>query len=249
MKVYFTLCAQLKATAKNAKPLDMAMDAVDDVYHGCREQALKTFIHSGLLTQELNDNKGFNKAWNQKAPCSKLLPGKVKEHTAALLAYANGDKDFINTFNNAVETLGTNVSVYENSFHFKSLHFLLMDSMTLLEPKECKTLYVVPEVNYSVQKGSKVRLGEFAAVHSSPSVLNDFDMEGQVLFNITSCFFVELGANICNSLEDLVLLSPAEIFTVEDVREVTDAEESQYTEVTLKHSEVGSSHNCYVFSR
>ncbi|XP_068177828.1 ecto-ADP-ribosyltransferase 5 [Antennarius striatus] len=237
-----------KVTVGRVIPLDMAMDAVDDIYHGCREQALEKFIHSGLLKQELNHSEAFKNAWIQKDQCSKILPGKAKEHTAALQAYSNGGEDFIKTFNNAVKSLGTNESIYENYFHFKSFHFLLMDSMMMLPPDKCKTMYVVHEESYTAKKGSKVRFGTFFKVHSSESVLSDYDLDGQVVFNITSCFFVNLGDNICTN-EDAVLLSPAEIFTVEDVRKVSDAEGTEYTEIILKHSDVESSHNCYIFSR
>lgn len=237
-------------TAERAKLLDMAPDAVDNLYNGCREQALETFIHSGLLRQELNHTKGFQKAWSLMSQCSKLIPGKMKEHSAALLAYANGDADFLKTFNNAVETLGVNVSTYENKFHFKSFHFLLMDSMMLLPPKECKTVYALPEhTTYRAKKGSKVRFGQFTMVYSQCSELKKLiDFDGQVLLNITSCFFANLGANICND-EDAALLSPAEVFTVEDVKRVKDADESDYTVIILKHSKVDSSHNCTIFSR
>lgn len=234
-------------TAESEKLLDMAPDAVDNLYNGCREQALETFIHSGLLGQELNHSKGFQKAWSQMIQCSKLIPGKIKEHSAALSAYANGDEDFIKTFNKAVETLGVNVSTYEKQFHFKSFHFLLMDSMMLLPPKECKTVYALPVETYAAKKGSTVRFGRFTMVYPHYSELKKmFDFDGQVLLNITSCFFANLGANICSE-EDAALLSPAEVFTVEDVKKITD--EDEYTVIILKHSKVDSSHNCTIFSR
>ncbi|XP_068607446.1 ecto-ADP-ribosyltransferase 5 [Brachionichthys hirsutus] len=236
------------ATAEHVNALDMAKDAVDDIYSGCREQALKKFIHSGLLKQELNHSKAFNNAWSQKDQCSKIMPGKAEENTAALSTYASGGEDFINAFNNAVKTLGANESIYESYFHFKSFHFLLMDSMMLLPPEKCQTMYVVHEEKYTAKKGSKVRFGTFFKVHSSSSVLTDYDLDGQVVFNITSCFFANLGANICTD-EDAALLSPAEMFTVEDVKEVSDADRTEYTEIILRHSDVVASHNCYMFSR
>ncbi|XP_044045091.1 ecto-ADP-ribosyltransferase 5 isoform X2 [Siniperca chuatsi] len=144
-----------KVTAESVKLLDMAPNAVDDMYSGCRKEAMEKFIHSGLLQQEQNGNKGFQKAWSENTQCSKLIPGKIKEHTTALLAYANGDEDFQRTFGNAVEKLGVNVSIYEDHFHFKSLHFLLMDSMMLMNPKKCKTMYALSGKKYTAKKGSE----------------------------------------------------------------------------------------------
>ncbi|XP_029285872.1 ecto-ADP-ribosyltransferase 5 [Cottoperca gobio] len=206
-----------KMTAGSAKLLDMAPDAVDYVYDGCRKEAMEKFIHLGLLRQELNSSAGFQKAWSANTICSKLIPGGTKEHTAALLVYANGNEDFTQTFDNAVETMGGNVTTYENHFHFKSLHFLLMDSMSLLKPKKCKTVHVLLD-KYTAQKGSKVRFGSFTKVESNYQSFKKWhDFDGHIVFNITSCFFVNLGDNICSADKEIELLSPAEVFTVETV--------------------------------
>ncbi|XP_070834726.1 GPI-linked NAD(P)(+)--arginine ADP-ribosyltransferase 1 [Chaetodon trifascialis] len=236
-----------KVTARENQ-LDMAPNAVDDIYKGCRQQALEKVIHSGLLKQELNQSKGFQRAWSRNSQCSRQIPGGLKEHAAALLAYANGDAEFIQAFNDAVRTQGGNVSTYENHFSFKSLHFLLTDSMTLLYPKKCKMMYVYTELQSKPTKGSKVRFGHFLQAYSSYTELQKLeDWYGGVVFNITSCFFVNLGDNICSD-EDTALLSPAEEFTVMDVKEVNDSD-SEYTYIVLQHSKVNSTHNCYIFSR
>lgn len=238
-----------KVTAGSAKLLDMAPDVVDDLYSGCRKAAMEKFITSGLLKQELNNSDGFQKAWSASTQCPRLIPGGIKEHTAALSAYFNGDTDFIKTLDNAVETMGANVSIYENHFHFKSLHFLLMDSMMLLKPKECKTVYILQEEQNIPQKGSTVRFGSFTPGNSNYNGLKSLeDFDDQVLLNITSCFFVNLGDNICSNDKDAVLLSPAEVFTVEEVNK-RNVEDSEYTEIVLSHSELNSTHNCYIFSR
>ncbi|XP_068583173.1 ecto-ADP-ribosyltransferase 5 [Cebidichthys violaceus] len=236
-----------KVTAGSAKLLDMAPNAVDYMYNGCRDEAMEKFIHSGLLRQELNNSKELQEAWEADSSCLKLIPGGITEHTTALLVYADWDGD-LKMFDNAVETLGGNVSIYEKHFHFKALHFLLMDSMLLLSTKKCKTLYVVQEEEYTAQKGSKVRFGRFAKAHSSYSeIVKLTDLDEQVLFNITSCFFANLGGNICRQDQSMTLISPAEVFTVEAVNEKT-GDDSKFTEIVLKHSELDSSHNCYNLS-
>ncbi|XP_070684255.1 ecto-ADP-ribosyltransferase 4 [Pempheris klunzingeri] len=235
-----------KATAKL---LDMAPDAVDDMYEGCHQQAMEKFIKLGLLKQELNSSKGFQKAWSTSTHgCSPVIPGGIKEHTTALLAYFNGDVDFIKPFNKDVERLGVNVSTYEEDFHFKSLHFLLMDSLRLLNPKTCSTLYVLSEESYTAKKGSKVRFGSFTTVYSSYKKVKKMeDLDGQVILNITSCFFATLRD--CTEYKDVVLLSPTEVFTVDEVNKKSDADDSEYTEIVLTHSKMDSLHNCYIFSR
>ncbi|KAA8594758.1 hypothetical protein FQN60_011893 [Etheostoma spectabile] len=242
--------AALNYKLTSAKMLDMASDAVDDLYDGCRKEAMEKFINLGFLEKELRGSKEFKKAWDANTQCSKLIPRGTKEHTTALLAYAR-DSNFAKTFDDAVESMGGNVSTYENHFHFKSLHFLLMDSMLLLNPKkDCKTVYVLQE-GYTAQKGSKVRFGRFTKVQTSYRALRMLeDWDGQVFLNITSCIFVNLGDNICGEEKDMALLSPAEVFTVEAVNKINDEiNEEEYTEVVLKHSQQDSSHNCYSFSR
>lgn len=237
-----------KVTAESAT-LDMAPDAIDDMYNGCRKEALEKFVHSGLLKQELNSSEGFQKAWSANSLCSKPIPGGTKEHMAALLAYVEGDDDFSKTFDNAVQTMG-NVSTYESQFHYKSLHFLLMDSMSLLHPNKCETVHIIRE-KYTAQQGSKVRFGKFTKVWSSYSSMKRMeDFDEQVVFNITSCFFIKLGTNICSADTDMALLSPAEVFTVVAAKDIKDEDnDSKYTAIVLTHSSLQSTHNCYCLSR
>ncbi|AWP05532.1 putative erythroblast NAD(P)(+)--arginine ADP-ribosyltransferase-like [Scophthalmus maximus] len=236
--------------AERATLLDMALDAVDYLFAKCRKEAMEKIVHSGLLRQELNLNTGFQKAWNGSAQCSKLIPGGIKEHTAALLAYANGDFQFIKTFNKEVKMMGGNYSTYENKFNFKALHFLLMDYMMLQKPKNCETAYVLPEnTEYKAQKGSKVRLGRFTTAEVDFSSLQDSDdLEGKVILNITSCYFVKLGDNICKEEMGNVLLSPAEMFTVEGVN-TRKVDDGYYTEIVLKPSGLRTTPSCHLVSR
>lgn len=228
------------------KPLDMAPNAVDDRYSGCREQAMNKFIHSDLLKRELNGNAKFKATWRSSTDCSRVMPGKLKEHSTALALFNEDNRDFLNTFNDAVETMGVNVSTYEDQFHFKAFHFLLMDSMTQLPPNQCKTVYAIADEKYTVKNGSTVRFGKFIQVFSNLEELQDLDSE--VLLNITSCFFADVGNEVCNKV-DSILLSPAEVFTVENNIKTTNKDDAAYTMIVLKHLRVDSMHNCFIFSR
>ncbi|XP_053272638.1 GPI-linked NAD(P)(+)--arginine ADP-ribosyltransferase 1 [Pleuronectes platessa] len=238
-----------RVAAEDMKQLDMAPEAVDYLYDKCSKEAMEKLIHSGLLRQELNLTAGFQIAWSDSTKCSKLIPGGVKEHTAALRAYVNGDTDFKETFNNQVETMGRNVSTYENNFNFKSLHFLLMDYMVRQKPQTCKSVYVMPEKKVTAKLGSKVRLGRFTTAELSFTKLKKMqDLEDEVILNITSCFFVKLGENICSKLIDTVLLSPAEEFIVES-ETVKTYDRETYTEIYLNATGQLGSHDCDIFSR
>ncbi|XP_041840140.1 GPI-linked NAD(P)(+)--arginine ADP-ribosyltransferase 1 isoform X2 [Melanotaenia boesemani] len=206
---------------------------------------MEKFINSGLLKKELSNSEEFQKAWTKNTQCSSLIPGGIREHTAALSVFLDGDEAFLKKVNNAVETLGANLTTYENDFHFKSLHFLLMDSMKLLKPKTCKTVYLLFD-GKPPKKGSTVRFGGFTVGDSDSDNLPD--LVDEVLLKIESCFFVSLGDHTCKKNTE-VLITPAEVFTVNDVGTKKDDDDVNYTEVVLKHLELNSTHNCYMFLR
>lgn len=242
------LCIKVAAEV----PLDMAPDAVDDMYNKCEKDALNKFVFSDLLKEELNNSEAFQKAWHdsQTSGCTKVIPGGVKEHTTALQTVTSAE-NFRTTLNNAVYTYGTNTSTYEDNFYFKSLHFLLMDSIRLLYPPDtCKTVYAFSDPKFSAQKGSSVRFGRFYMAYSSLDVLKETDIDDEdIILGITTCFFAELGDNICHDDDPVTLLSPTEEFTVEDVKTVVENIDVSYHMIILKHSKLESMHNCYMFSR
>uniref|UniRef100_UPI003AAD48FD ecto-ADP-ribosyltransferase 5 n=1 Tax=Centroberyx gerrardi TaxID=166262 RepID=UPI003AAD48FD len=233
-------------TVGAAKQLDMAPDAVDDLYLRCRDQMLQK-VTSGLLSEELGYSAELKTAWSANNQCSTLIPGGVAEHTAALLAYAYGGKEFRKTFNSEVETLGGNASVYSN-FHFKSLHFLLIDALRLSK-KKCQTVYRVSGKKYTAQNGSEVRFGRFTSVHADYSELKeDPDLGGGVFFNITSCSVLNMEENTCSQEGDIeLLLSPSEVFTVVEIKEISD--DYEYTEIVLKSAKQSTTDRCYLFPR
>lgn len=237
-------------TAQKSEDKNMALSAVDDRYIGCRDEAFEKFIKGGLLNEELKLNVDLKEAWSTQKACIKQNPETSKEHLAALIAHDSEDEKYIIAFNDAVKTLGADAKMYEDKFHFKSFHFLLMDSMRELQPKDCKTVYAVLDYQYKVSNGSKVRLGQFLKAYFSFSYLKTMtDLEDTFIFNITSCFFAKMGADICSE-EDAVLLSPAEVFTVEDLVQVNDKDkDTEYKVMILKHAKLFSYHNCYIFSR
>uniref|UniRef100_A0A8C6U316 NAD(P)(+)--arginine ADP-ribosyltransferase n=1 Tax=Neogobius melanostomus TaxID=47308 RepID=A0A8C6U316_9GOBI len=244
----YTITNTLYMTKK--MPLDMAPDAVDDMYEGCAKDALNKFVFSNLLKEELNNSEAFQRAWDQSQTpaCTKIIPGGMKEHTTALRTYVTSDETFRKNLNNAVYTCGTNTTTYEDNFYFKSLHFLLMDSIQLLNPGACKTVYAFSDPIFTVQNGTRVRFGRFYMAYSDLDILKkERDMYGEVILGINTCFFAELEGNICHD-DPIRLLSPTEEFTVEEVKTVEE-DGASYNMIMLKHSQLKGMHNCYMFSR
>lgn len=224
--------------APAARQMDLSPYAVDDLYLGCRSQAIDKFISAGLLEKELQANQDFFSAWNTSRVT--LIPGGLKENSAALLAYFRAGKKFTKRFNDAVENLGVNASVYEQDFQFKSIHFLLTDTIRLLNPKECRNVYIMTDTPYEAKPGSNVRFGRFTEVQTDLSLTEDISQD--VYFNITTCFSASLQ-DICSPCEDVALISPAEEFVVMDTQTVDDV-----THITLEHSAIVSKRNCYITS-
>ncbi|CAL8273624.1 unnamed protein product [Gadus morhua 'NCC'] len=234
--------AALHGTLNGAKELDMAVDSVDDRYYGCRADALKELPDQ--LKDELAASPEFKVAWETERGCNAVVPGGLPEHSQALRAYLNAEEAFKDKFNNAVATMGGN-----HSFPFYSLHFLLTDAMMLLSGKggTNRTVYSVSRQLYTAKKGAKVKLGGFMSAFKDRSLLmEDPDLEGGVLFSITSCLAANLEME-CGDVE--MLLLPAEEFTVEDIHKVDDGEYVSHTSITLKHSGFSSKHNCHLHAR
>ncbi|KAM4594746.1 T-cell ecto-ADP-ribosyltransferase 1-like isoform 1-T2 [Fundulus diaphanus] len=236
----------------NAKLLDASSPVIDDLYDGCRKEAMEKFIPD-VLKQELDKNKKLQKAWKKGQEkrtnnnCTSQIPGGNEEHTSALSAYHYGDVDFLKELNDAVETMMGNVTTYERDFHFKALHFLLMDSMMLLKPKECRQVYFIQDSRDNIpEANSKVRFASFTEVEPDSKFS---DLDEQTLFKITTCFYVNLGDQLCLRKLGKILLSPAEVFTVERVGKKTTEDDEEYTEVVLSHPALQSNHNCVMFSR
>lgn len=244
------LFAALSHRVTQAKVMDMVPNAVDDQYTRCRVQMLKKVVEGGLLEEELKGSIEYSSAWRAKQ-CPKLIPGGIKQHTAALVAYGHGGHVFRKIFNNAVETQGGNVNVYNREFRFKSLHFLLMDAMRLLKTEKCQTVFRGSNQEYEAQVGSEVRFGRFTSTRAKRSNSEEDVSDNGILFNITSCTVVNIDEYTCFSESIDQLISPAEIFRVVEVKNVNN-EDHKDREIVLTSSRthsIDSIRDCYLFPR
>ncbi|KAM9434046.1 ecto-ADP-ribosyltransferase 5-like isoform 2-T3 [Clarias gariepinus] len=234
------------------KTLDMAPDAVDDDFSQCRDKMLKAVTEpDGLLQKELNANKEFKDVWNKHSGgCTKNIPGGTSHHISALQVYANSGTKFRKTFNDLVYSKGSNNTTYREEFPFKSLHFLLTDSLRLLNPSNlCQTVFYGTENIYTARTGTEVRIGKFLRAQTGRISETEVVSEGGTLFNITSCSVVNVEENTCKSEHVQWLISPAEVFTVQNVTDVESSDDTPYKEITLTHSRFLSKPTCSFFHR
>jgi len=199
----------------------------------------------GLLQTELNNNTAFMEMWKGSTTCE-AIPNGTTEHTTALERYVKADPEFQKTFKKLVHTKSRVNSTYQDMFPFKSLFFLLTDAMQLLK-SNCKTVYSAVEEKYNFSTGDKVRFESFfPAILEYSAATEDaatFDTTGTV-FNINSCSVINLDEVCSLTSEDIeLLISPTEVFTVEDIKTVS-TNDDDFIEIRLMHSDMYSSSNC-----
>ncbi|XP_072525956.1 GPI-linked NAD(P)(+)--arginine ADP-ribosyltransferase 1-like isoform X2 [Salminus brasiliensis] len=240
------------AVRAEEKTLDMAPNAVDDDFSGCRDRMLQAVTEpGGLLQKELRARRDFAEMWNNSQTCKKQIPGLTPHHLTALQTYGNSKTQFRKTFNHNIHTSGSNSTTYKNQFTFKSLHFLLTDTMRHLNAGEtCRLVYYGTSNRYTAETGMDIRFGKLIRSANEESLEKEkVEAGGEgTLFHITSCSVVNVENYTCSSEEIEQLISPTEVFRVENVRPVSN-EDGDYNIITLTHSRFLSSHHCYLFDR
>ncbi|XP_026127941.1 GPI-linked NAD(P)(+)--arginine ADP-ribosyltransferase 1-like [Carassius auratus] len=239
----YTSVVQISAVVTH---MGLFPEAADYSFYNCRKEMLQMVTKSGgLLQTELNNNKDFKTMWkNEKY--EKAIPGSTPEHMTALKNYVEASSEFRKTFKKLVQNHGRSRSTYRDEFPFKSLFFLLTDAMNPKDHKECRTVYSGTDKQYITKIGEKVRFVsffpaklEFKDVTEAASV----DEGTGTVFSITSCSVINLEDYGCSSEEIDALISPTEVFTVEDITAVKDNNDD-YIKITLVHSHFNSSSDC-----
>ncbi|KAK1150384.1 erythroblast NAD(P)(+)--arginine ADP-ribosyltransferase-like [Acipenser oxyrinchus oxyrinchus] len=189
--------------------MNMAVNATDDQYDGCRDTMLKN-VKKTLLPSELDKNPKFKNAW--KTAQDKMMKqdhtGLSLDQATAIYLYTMDDvhKDF----NIAVRTGGTNYS----QFQFKAWHFHLTDALKTLRSKNrtCYDVYRGVNIKFTAVKDETVRFGQFASTSLKLSVAEGFGKE--TLFTIRTCLGVPIKKYSEKPQQEEVLIPPFERFKV-----------------------------------
>ncbi|XP_040892542.1 T-cell ecto-ADP-ribosyltransferase 1-like isoform X2 [Toxotes jaculatrix] len=229
-------------------PLNMAEDAVDDMYSGC----IKKMTTKVKVKYFRKENKGlFKNVWKKAEQCAtdrfkqknKEDVALTKNHMQAICVYTSEADKFYETFNGAVRTNGKN---YGTSFQYHSLHFWLTTAIQNLRAKQgCHITYRRSKAEFTGEVKQIIRFGSFTST-SLKSNLTSFGHE--TCFKILTC----TGAFLKNysyykDKEKEVLIPPYEKFkiikTVKDksVEELKDCKKVYILESTGVQSNL----NCY----
>ncbi|XP_041340010.1 erythroblast NAD(P)(+)--arginine ADP-ribosyltransferase-like [Pyrgilauda ruficollis] len=219
------LLAMTTATvAITVVPLDMAWDSFDDQYRGC--QRAMTEILPALNRFEFQQNPLFARVWVKAAaewwrrgpPVTPLSPAQA----VALMTYTM--KDVYKEFNDAVRAAGRSRQEYHNNFHFKTLHFLLTDALATLRdargPRCHHVFRGVRGVRFEGRRGDTVRFGRFTSTSLRKQIAQQFGTD--TVFQVETCYGVDIREFSSNPGEEEVLIPPFETFEVTGVTQEGD---------------------------
>ncbi|XP_032565772.1 erythroblast NAD(P)(+)--arginine ADP-ribosyltransferase-like [Chiroxiphia lanceolata] len=235
------LLAVPSATGIKELSLDVAPDAFDDQYWGCRDEMLKALPK--LNRSEFATNGVYARAWAEAAAGWGRSRGSLlrQDQGIALRAFAQRT-ELYEQLNRAVPRAGSSPREYLERFDFKVLHFLLTTALEDLHdaPSHPRCLHVfrgVDCVHFTAQPGDVVRFGHFAS-----SSLNQTVAEGlgtDTLLELDTCHGARIREFSDHPEREEVLIPPFETFSVTSVTRRGDK-----PHILLRSLGVHSKHNC-----
>uniref|UniRef100_A0A8C6WU12 NAD(P)(+)--arginine ADP-ribosyltransferase n=1 Tax=Neogobius melanostomus TaxID=47308 RepID=A0A8C6WU12_9GOBI len=258
MQLFVILLLQNKLSIVLQKPprpgyfqLDMAPDAVDDMYRGCKEE-MESKVRKEYLPNEKKKvgsnftvawheaEKHYNKFWKHKRgkrPSSTTSLGK--EQIISLYAYTLDEPNVYIDFNNAVRTQRPK---YKSSFIYHALHFFLTDAIQKLnarKDKAARCLTVYRRVNSYFRRdvfNRPMRFGSFTSASMGW-------YQSAARFGDRSCFEI----NTCFGADREVLVPPYEVFKITKVKKRAERKSLPCEVVyVLRSTGVASNLNCQV---
>ncbi|XP_037370198.1 ecto-ADP-ribosyltransferase 4 [Talpa occidentalis] len=201
--------------------IDLSPDSFDDQYQGCDQQIMEELNQGDYFSKELEIYRNYSKVW-QNAHVSwlnqaKPLPENMTvTHAVALMIYTLNN-NVRSDFTRAMSSVGSSPEKYEQSFHFKYLHYYLTSAIQLLrkeivtknDPLCYKVYYEAKDVYLEASIGALLRFGQFLSTSLLREEAQHF--ENQTLFTIFTCLGVPVQYF---SLKDVVLVPPYELFEV-----------------------------------
>nr|XP_040043452.1 ecto-ADP-ribosyltransferase 5-like [Gasterosteus aculeatus aculeatus] len=242
-------------------PLDLALNAVDDMYAGCKDK-MEFRVKKEFLANEKNKDKNFTLAWGlaEKHYNTKWKHRKGtwpstslgKERIMAIYVYTLDNPKIYRDFNYAVRT---QKSTYKTTFGYHTLHFFLTDAIQTLntrkpEEERCLTGYRRVDRYFSQDVLNKgIRFGSFTSTSMGwyPSAGRFGDKS---CFEIITCSGADISLySKLGESEREALIPPYEVFKVTDI-ERRSGQKSLPCEVVYKLKsarKILSNLNCALF--
>nr|XP_038034743.1 erythroblast NAD(P)(+)--arginine ADP-ribosyltransferase-like isoform X2 [Anas platyrhynchos]XP_038034744.1 erythroblast NAD(P)(+)--arginine ADP-ribosyltransferase-like isoform X2 [Anas platyrhynchos] len=220
--------------------MDMAQNSFDDRYQDCRcemKEELKKVNRTEFKNRLYADTwKEANETWQNSTDLQVLR----WEYAVAVLAYT-ADTGLHCEFNEAVCEGGRSRRYYLQSFHFKTLHFLLTEALHTLRKAQGHRCYHVYRgvrgIRFTAQLHQTVRFGRFASTSLQKNATERFGQD--TLFFVYTCYGVPIWNFSFFPEEKEVLIPPYEVFKVTDVTHYP-----KETHIHLRSHGVRSTYNC-----
>ncbi|XP_064587857.1 ecto-ADP-ribosyltransferase 4 [Zonotrichia leucophrys gambelii] len=204
--------------------MDMALQAFDDQYLGCREEMMEELEQGDYFQKEIAANKDYLRLWKKaqeallKSPVG-LLREMRDSHATALMAYSM-NSSLHSQLNWATSTAGISPEHYRHNFSFKYFHFYLTTAIQILKEwqssmgkQKCYQVHRgVKDLYIEAKEGSRVRFGRFTSTSHLRSEAQKFGNE--TLFTVTTCLGAAMQGFSYHTSEKEVLIPPYEIFLV-----------------------------------
>ena len=232
--------------------MDMAPNAVDDMFDGCKDK-MKTKVEKEFLPKEKSRNSLFREAWEEAEQVYNTKWKRetviAKEQFMAIYVYNFGKKQICQDIKMAIQTQHCN---YTSTFSYHSMSYYLTDALQNLNapgPDKGRCFIVYHRVDqYFSQNvlGKEIRFGYFTAT----SLRNYAAPPGKTS---KSCFVIETcyGADISmfGNADKEVLIPPYEVFKVTAIkRRCQDPSLDCDVLYELKSTGTLSNLNCALFS-
>ncbi|XP_075706014.1 T-cell ecto-ADP-ribosyltransferase 2-like [Rhinoderma darwinii] len=139
----------MPTSQEQSQTLDLAEEAFDDQYLGCKRDMENKLEQNDVLQIEKSKNKKFKRAWEEanqlwalrKNDLQTKLPQAFKDdHGIALMTYTSFIRE---DFNNAARSAGKSYKSYMDNFDFKWLHFYLTAGHELLLQSNLRSRHTV----------------------------------------------------------------------------------------------------------
>ncbi|XP_027321135.2 NAD(P)(+)--arginine ADP-ribosyltransferase 1-like [Anas platyrhynchos] len=220
--------------------MDMAQNSFDDRYQDCRcemEEELK------MVNRTEFKNPLYANTWrkaNEKLRNSNHPQVLRWEYAVAVMAYTYPTRLY-RKFNEAVCEGGRSRDYYLQSFHFKTLHFLLTEALHTLrnaQGRRCYNVYCgVRDIRFMAQINQTVRFGRFASASLKKNATKRFGQD--TLFFVYTCYGVPIWNFSFYPEEEEVLIPPYEVFKVTKFTRDRDR-----NIIRLRSHSVHSNYNC-----
>ncbi|XP_032880097.1 erythroblast NAD(P)(+)--arginine ADP-ribosyltransferase-like [Amblyraja radiata] len=219
------------AEKKGAIQMDMAANSAD--YHFNHSPESDKIAIDYIEVERKNNGTFYDAAWLQaseewqRRKLKVSIPeGLLEEHVIAVLCYTSDQPPLYRNFNKAIRNYGVNDEIYSKCFHYKSLHYFLSVTLSILQnsawrPDPGTRVYRGMDRRVQVSKGENIRFGQFAStsldIMQSITTFTNEETSSNTLFNITTAHGVSIQNLSFFRTEEEVLIPPHEVFKVTKV--------------------------------